>query len=760
MRFLLSLIFLCLPVCAAAQEVPRVLLAVYDSKEEPGPRTTELHHSLELPANHLGYVLRYQDIRQPLPKLGAEVAGVVVWFNPGVNVEQPEAWLDWLEHEALAGSRRLLVFGGLGIGSKYRTSSGGMARLNKIYHQIGIHDDNLWVDIVYGAKIFSKDRVMMEYERPMERQLPAYFVTSRAGATAHSFLTLVNPAEHKGKAELVTTGPQGGYVAYNYALYRLLGEGTKRVTLQQWMIDPFAFLRLALAIPEAQPSPDPTTYLGRRVGYVQMDGDGWNNYSSLLHHRGSKIIAAQAAYETLIGPYPDVPVSVGVIGADIETECYGLSESKLWAKKLLGLPQVEAGSHTYSHPQYWKYFESGDVGREKALLQYYPPKPSEHRSFIERLMAWFRKDPWAKVEKTKADSVQQAENQFLLEYFNRLPRSYACAPFSLAKEISGNASLLQDLLPSGKRLATLHWSGDTEPFDAALAEARKANLSAIGGGTLRYDPDYPSLSTLPPYGFVSGAETQIYSANGNENTLRTQDEERFTGLRYLPAVSKFTETPQRLMPLSVYFHAADAGNSLAARAVVENIDYFRRQPIIRLFPTEYIGMAQGFYTASLVRDGENSWKINGLGVRTVRFDHAARLGVDFTNSEGIWGQRYFQGSLYVALAPQVSHRVVLKAKVGLELYPEAAFPYLVESSWNIKSLKNIKDVLTLSARGYGVGAMRWRMPKPGNYDVRYSRAGQREEAVHQVPTDADGILRLALAEANGVEVLIQIAPKN
>ncbi len=767
LRFFLLLI--CLPFAAFAQgpesldsaapkAVPRILLAIYDSKEEPGPRTTEMHHALELPANHLGYVLHYQDIRKPLPPLGPEVAGAVVWFNPGVIVPDPAAWLEWLEKQILEKDRRLLVFGGLGIDAKYRNLPGGMAQLNRIYHQLGIHDENLWVDIVYGAKVLSKDRSMMEYERALERQLPPYFVTSLAGATARSFLTVVNPDEHKGKAELVTIGPQGGYVAYNYALYRLLREGTRRVSLQQWLIDPFAFLRLALAMPATQPAPDPTTYLGRRVGYMQMDGDGWNNYSALLQHRGNKIIAAQAAYETLIRPHPDVPLSVGVIGAEIETDCYGLSESKAWAAKLLGLGQVEAASHTYSHPQYWRYFQKGDPGREKALLPFYPPKPSLHRSFLERLTQWFHKDPWEKVEKPVLSAEQQEENHFLEEYFNRLPRSYACAPFTLAREIAGNAALLQSLLPTGKRVKTLHWSGDTEPFDEALAAARGAKLAAIGGGTMRYDPDYPSLSTLPPYGFVSGSEVQIYSANGNENTLRTQDEERFTGLRYLPAVSKLTETPLRLMPLSVYFHASDAGNPLAAQAVRENIDFFRAQPIIRLFPSEYTNLAHGFFESTIMKDAANAWIVQGNAVRTVRFDHASRRSVDFAQSEGVWGQRYFQGSLYVALMQQPEHRVVLKDKVGLELYPEAAFPYLIESSWDIKALKKVKDVLTISARGYGVGAMRWRMPKPGTYEIRLSRAGRSEEAVHQVPTDADGILRLALAEANGIEATIRIAP--
>ncbi len=758
--FGMLLLCLLLPGMALAQAapVPRVLLAVYDGKEEPGPRTTEMHHSLELPLNHLGYVLRYHDIHEAMPPLGPEVAGVVVWFNPGVSVENPEIWLDWLQTQVVEAKKRLLVFGGLGIGPKFRTSPGGMAKLNAVYHAIGIHDENIWVDIVYGAKPVAKDRSMVEYERALDPQLSPYFVTTLAGSSARSYLTVSNPEEHRGKSELVVTGPQGGYVAYNYALYRLLKEGTKRVTLQQWLIDPFAFLRTALAMPQGIPVPDPTTYLGRRVGYMQMDGDGWNNYSARLEHRNEKVLAAQAALEGLIHPYPDVPISVGVVGAEIETDCYGLRDSKKVARSIFVEPQVEAASHTFSHPQYWRYFMLEDAGREKALLPFYPPKPRAQQSLWDKIRTWFARDPWAKVEKPVLSAEQLEENKFLETYFNRLPRSYACAPFSLAQEITGNAALMQGLLPHGKKVTLLHWSGDTEPFAQALNAVRKADMLAIGGGTLRYDPDYASLSTLPPYGFSAEGETQIYAANGNENTLRTEDEERFTGLRYLPSVSKLTESPQRLLPLSVYFHAGDAGNPLAAQAVRENIEYFRQQPIIRLLPSDYVRLAQGFFATRLAEDGQGGWDVQGEGTRTVRIDRASQKSVDFAQSQGVWGQRYYQGSLYVALAPQSEKRVVLHKKQNLELYPAAEMPYLIESSWNIKSLNNIKTILIVSARGYGIGAMQWRMPQPGKYEVRLSRLGRDEAVAHVVPTNADGILHLALAEANGVDVEIRIAP--
>ncbi|MFV0474855.1 MAG: hypothetical protein ACK5MQ_11720, partial [Pikeienuella sp.] len=67
----------------------RTIIGLYDSREEPDPRDTRLHHFLELPLNHLGYIIEYHDIAAGAPpaRLSADTAAVATWFQaPLANV--------------------------------------------------------------------------------------------------------------------------------------------------------------------------------------------------------------------------------------------------------------------------------------------------------------------------------------------------------------------------------------------------------------------------------------------------------------------------------------------------------------------------------------------------------------------------------------------------------------------------------------------------------------------------------------------------
>ena len=120
-------------------------------------------------------------------------------------------------------------------------------------------------------------------------------------------------------------------------LCRLRGPGTGRT---KWIIDPFAFFQKAFGA-ELMPIPDVTTLSGRRLWFSHIDGDGWNNMSYIESYRDKPTIAAAVILRELIAPYPDLPVAVGVIGADID-ERYGTPEAARAPRaRLYALPQVE-----------------------------------------------------------------------------------------------------------------------------------------------------------------------------------------------------------------------------------------------------------------------------------------------------------------------------------------------------------------------------------------------------------------------------------
>ena len=80
--------------------VKREVLGLYDSAFEETPTDTMLHTNVEMPLNHLGYILRYHDLRQGLPprELAERAVAVVTMFT--YEVGDPRAFLTWLEQSA------------------------------------------------------------------------------------------------------------------------------------------------------------------------------------------------------------------------------------------------------------------------------------------------------------------------------------------------------------------------------------------------------------------------------------------------------------------------------------------------------------------------------------------------------------------------------------------------------------------------------------------------------------------------------------
>ena len=67
---------------AQATPIPRKVLAFYDGSAFEDIRFTPIHRVVEMPFNHLGLILSYHDLRQPLPS-DAELADVRGAFGPG-----------------------------------------------------------------------------------------------------------------------------------------------------------------------------------------------------------------------------------------------------------------------------------------------------------------------------------------------------------------------------------------------------------------------------------------------------------------------------------------------------------------------------------------------------------------------------------------------------------------------------------------------------------------------------------------------------
>lgn len=772
MKCLLFIVaLLAIPALGRAEEktVPRTLVALYDGRENSTPRPTSIHRFLEMPANHLGYDIRYYDVNAPLPQLGDEVRGIVLWFSPGNSVPDAKIFLDWLEAQVTRG-KKLLILENAGIGDKERRQDSIMQQYNRILSHIGIQDGNQWNAVTYRTRVEYIDPVIAGFERQIGPVLPPFgdMHIIPGKALSHLKMTVRNREEDE-VVDLIITSPRGGFVADGYTLFEVIEDNESKIV--QWFINPFEFLKRSLGEGFA-PVPDITTLNGRRIFYSHIDGDGWNNITEIEQYSTKKMISAEVIQKEILEPYKDFAFTVGLIISDIDTQCYGLETSEKVARDIYALPNVEPSSHTHSHPLFWRYFANYTPEKEEPLLSRYPEKPKNKSSMMEDIKDKADKTDWK--ESAPAGSVTiavdhtvrvgSAEEDEEASFTNPLkpriydkPRSYACTPFVLDQEISGSIARVNSLSPPGKKAKLIQWSGDTSPFEAALKATREGGFYNINGGDSRFDREYPSYASVAPIGLHLGNELQIYSSNSNENTYTNLWTGRFFGFRYLQTTVQNTETPIRILPFNIYFHIYSGQKLASLNAVRENLEFARSQKIIPITTSHYTAIANGFYTSQISKLGDNEWSISNRGaLGTLRFDNAEAMSVDFSASKGVWGQDYANNSLYIHLDPGVAEtNIKLKNNKKPNSLPIETTPYLVDSRWEINTLQIYKNLLTIHALGYGTGEMTWIMPESGNYLIQ-ARPNETAKPVFEksVAVGVDGVLHFTIDIMSPTEPLL------
>jgi hypothetical protein len=716
-----------------AEPVRREILAIYDSREEPRPDQTRIHRFAEMPLNHLGFAVSYWDINTGIP--GSDrtdnIRGIITWLRR----PPPAAFYVWGQQQVARGTR-MVVLGDSGLPS----GNTSLADANKLFAEIGFGLSGAAVDITYGTRILHRD-ALIGYERPLDPVLPAFPIVGTFGSDVSSHLIL----EHREgslvlASSVVLTSNHGGYAANGYIIYEEPGTGRTK-----WLIDPFAFFQKAFGA-EMMPIPDVTTLSGRRLWFSHIDGDGWNNVTYIESYRDKPTIAAGVVLRELIAPYPDLPVAVGVIGADID-ERYGTPEAaRQAARELFALPQVEVATHSYTHPYQWSFFENYDRQLEERIIG---PDESEWKAVVgDRMRRIARKLFPGLVRKGG-----ETEGKFIDD---DPPRAYSEYPFDLDQEIRGAITAAEDQAPEGKHGTLYLWSGGAEPFEGAIARTRRLGLRNLNGGDSRFDPDYPSISYLAPISRAVGAERQIYAGNANDYIYITDGSGREHGFLHLDATINATENPRRLKPINVYYHMFAGERAAQLEGVRHHLDAARQSAITPIAASHYAAIADGFFSTQMTSLGENSWLVQNRGaLQTLRFDDAAALSVDFTRSVGVLGQRRKGSSLYVALDEAFDEAIVALGPDAGEIADTSA-PYLIDGRWTFRDMRRRECGFTVMAKGYGTGQMTWGGLKPGPYHV-YVR--DTNETVWDDATEVGDDGRLALtADADGMNPLeIEVA---
>jgi polysaccharide biosynthesis protein PelA len=263
------------------------------------------------------------------------------------------------------------------------------------------------------------------------------------------------------------------------------------------------------------------------------------------------------------------------------------------------------------------------------------------------------------------------------------------------------------------------WTGNTRPFEAAIRQTRQAGLFNINGGDSRFDDEYPSYAWLSPIGRSVGDERQIFAANSNENTYTELWSARYHGFRFLVHTVENTEHPLRVKPFNLYYHMYSGERTASLKALLENLTYARRQPIIPITTSRYCAIAEGFYHTRFEPIDSRSWRIHDRGgLQTIRFDRADRQTVDFNRSIGVVGQRHYQQSLYIYL-----DEAVLQPRVTLSDRPTTGtdhppVPYLLQSRWRVWDLDRTGVGVRFKTAGFGRPEMQWVVPRSGDWEVR------------------------------------------
>jgi polysaccharide biosynthesis protein PelA len=721
---------------ASTVTTPRTILALVDLREEKTIRLSRIHGMVEMPLNHLGLLVVYWDVADGLPDLERypDLRGVVTWFA-GEPFDDVGAYIAWAGR-AMDRGLRFAVLGQPGV----RRSTGGkpapLALTNRFFAKFGLRDDDGYSDLTYKSRPATTDP-MVGYERPLIGVLPGYPLYRKLDARFTSHLVMRRGDDAATDSHLVVTGPTGGLATDGYGRYY-----DPEINRRQWIIDPFAFFRAAFATDDL-PKPDVATLSGRRIYFSHIDGDGWRNVTEAAPYAKDKLLSADVVRKAAVEPFPDLPVSVAPIVGDLDPSWKGTPESLAAAARLFALPQVEPASHTWTHPFQWAFFKDYDPQKE-AMFQTGEGGPK--RSALDRMLG--RTGVYDAAE-TGGEGVDIGRYA--------VPRAYLQKPFNLDQEIGGALDYFTHLAPPGKTARLVQWSGDTSPFEAAVAAARKAGGHNMNGGDARFDADYPSITTVPPIGLPVGAERQIYSAGSNENTYTDLWTNRFYGFQNLIHTVRNTDSPIRLKPFNIYYHMYSGQKAASLNALRRNLTAARAAELAPVAASTYTLIAEGFYNTRFEPLGERWWRVRDRGaLNTLRFDRASFAAVDFSRSTGVLGQRHSQGSLYVALDPTVATPVValVEGERG-DVPPPAPVPYLIEGRWAFSGLRTDGEGFTVTASGYGDGAMTWRLPLTGRYTVRAERDGRLLWS-SEAQTDDQNRLSVAIAVSAVQSVTLRV----
>ena len=342
------------------REEKRVILALYDgleqtidinAEDEDAPlinidaESAYSHRFAELPLNHLGLKLKYQDVNKPWPSDAemAEVRGMVVWFLDDY-LNDPRRYVNWLVKWIRAGKKVVFMerLGGM------KDINGKLLPNNPMKPLLDAMNVQYTGGATFDATLIQvkrSDKNMMGFERKIVGNLP-YYDGFKAPESASVFLKL-GRNDIKKESDVVFVAPFGGFVLRGYAFTEdRLGERWVR----RWDINPFKFFAKAFGVTDV-PKADFTTLNGSRVFYAHIDGDG----GEMLSEINNRLTCAEVVQNEILTKF-NYPWTISfVVGRTAPPPIgFGTKTDVRVARDILKMNNVEAASHGLAHPMDWR----------------------------------------------------------------------------------------------------------------------------------------------------------------------------------------------------------------------------------------------------------------------------------------------------------------------------------------------------------------------------------------------------------------------
>jgi hypothetical protein len=322
----------CSVATASPEPVKREILALYDGGQEGDADVTRIHRFAELPLNHLGFIVRYHDIRTKLPAPSEieRYRGVLTWFAG--SVPDSGSYLAWAAQVSRMNVR-YVILGDIGVVA----SPVNLPAINRILAAAGVRHSGDYIGPTLGSRVVQEDPSLVQFECRLDPVLPDYPIMTANGAGTRIGLMLETPAqEGKRKAALVTIGERGGYAAFNYEFCH------QRAPLYQgkWLINPFAFFGAAFVSAD-QPIPDTTTESGNRLYVSMLDSEGWTRSTKIEGFRDAQAMSGEVVFRELIEPFRDLPATVNLRIGEIPKKGRTGRQARRTLQSLFATPNVE-----------------------------------------------------------------------------------------------------------------------------------------------------------------------------------------------------------------------------------------------------------------------------------------------------------------------------------------------------------------------------------------------------------------------------------